>query len=112
LALENASGLSWLAAQQDFGAKMLADNLHSLTVHEAGAYETIKEGYKINRTYAFSHLKRCLPRWLPSIVPTVDEFVAALTEIAKNLVGFVPYASKPRSKHGGFKNQVQHPKPG
>ncbi len=99
LALENTSGLSWLAAQQDFGAKMLADNLHSLTVHEAGAYETIKEGYKINRTYAFSHLKRCLPRWLLSIIPTVDEFVAALTEIAKNLVGFVPYASKPRPKH-------------
>jgi hypothetical protein len=99
LALENTSGLSWLAAQQDFGAKMLADNLHSLTVHEAEAYEAIKEGYKINRTYAFSHLKRCLPRWLLSIIPTVDEFVAALTEIAKNLVGFVPYASKPRPKH-------------
>ncbi|MDD5277502.1 MAG: hypothetical protein PHR16_15660 [Methylovulum sp.] len=56
--MENTSGLSWLAAQQYFGAKMLADNLHSLAVHEAGAFGTIKEGYKINRTYAFSHIKR------------------------------------------------------
>lgn len=29
LALENAPGLSWLAAQQDFGAKVLADNRHA-----------------------------------------------------------------------------------
>ncbi len=35
MALENTSGLSWLAAQQDFGAKILADNLHSLTLLEA-----------------------------------------------------------------------------
>ncbi len=64
IALENASGLTWLSAQQDFGAKILADNLHALTVLEAEGYDSIKEGYKINRTYAFSHLKRCLPRWL------------------------------------------------
>lgn len=99
LALENTSGLSWLAAQQDFGAKMLADNLHSLTVHEVSAYETIEQGYKINRTYVFSHLKRCLPRWILSNIPAADEFVVTLAEIAKNLIGFVPYASKPRPKH-------------
>jgi len=32
MALENTSGLSWLVARQDFGAKVLADNLHALAV--------------------------------------------------------------------------------
>jgi len=41
LALENTSGLSWLAAQQDFGAKILADNLHALTVLEVGIIKQI-----------------------------------------------------------------------
>jgi len=99
LALENTSGLSWLAAQQDFGAKILADNLHSLTIHATEAYETIKDGYKINRTYAFSHLKRCLPRWLLILMPTAEEFVATLKEIAKNLIAVVPDVSKPRPNH-------------
>ncbi len=99
LALENTSGLSWLAAQQDFGAKILADNLHSLTVHATEAYETIKDGYKINRTYAFSHLKRCLPRWLLVLMPTADQFVATLKEIAKNLIAVVQDVSKPRPNH-------------
>jgi len=35
LALEQLSGLSWLAAQQDFGAKILCDNIHALAVHAA-----------------------------------------------------------------------------
>ena len=99
IALENTSGLSWLAAQQDFGAKILADNFHSLTVLEAENYKPIKEGYKINRTYAFSHLKRCLPRWLLVAIPTVEQFVAMLTEILKNLIVSVPNMSKPRPKH-------------
>jgi hypothetical protein len=29
------SGLSWLAAQQDFGAKILCDNINALAVHAA-----------------------------------------------------------------------------
>jgi Transposase DDE domain len=99
LALEHTSGLSWLAAQQDFGAKMLADNLHALTVLEAENYEPIKEGYKINRTYTFSHLNRCLPRWLLVAMPTAEQFVSTLTELLKNLVASVPEISKPRPKH-------------
>ena len=78
MALENTSGLSWLAAQQDFGAKTLADNLHALTVLEAAGYEAIKTGYKINRTYTFSHLKRCLPRWLLIALPTTEQLYATL----------------------------------
>jgi hypothetical protein len=33
LALEHLTGISWLAAQQDFGAKILDDNLHALSVY-------------------------------------------------------------------------------
>lgn len=99
LALENTSGLSWLAAQQDFGAKILADNLHALTVLEAEGHIDIPEAYKINRTYAFAHLKRCLPRWLLIALPTHNELLQTLTELARNLVQFKPDASKPRPKH-------------
>lgn len=99
IALENTSGLSWLAAQQDFGAKLLADNLHALTVMEAENYETIKTGYKINRTYAFAHLKRCLPRWLLIALPPLEHWLATLAELAKNLIQFEPDISKARPKH-------------
>ena len=101
LALENTSGLSWLAAQQDFGAKVLADNLHGLTALEAVAHapRAASGAYKINRTYAFAHLKRCLPRWPLSAMPTAAEWLGAITEIAKNLIQFKPHASKPRPAH-------------
>jgi Transposase DDE domain len=99
IALENTSGLSWLAAQQDFGAKILADNLHALTLLEAENYEPINQGYKINRTYAFSHLKRCLPRWLLVALPSIEQFISTLTEILKNLIAVEPNVSKPRPKH-------------
>jgi len=99
MALENTSGLSWLAAQQDFGAKIMVDNLNALTVLEAENYGTLKTGYKINRTYAFSHLNRCLPRWLLISLPTLEHWLKTLTELAKNLIKFEPGASKPRPKH-------------
>jgi hypothetical protein len=99
LALENTSGLSWLAAQQDFGAKVLADNLDALAIQAATGQADIPAGYKINRTYAFAHLKRCLPRWLLIAVPSLAAIVAATAELAKNLVQFKPGASKPRPVH-------------
>jgi hypothetical protein len=99
LALENTSGLSWLAAQQDFGAKILADNLHALAVLAATQQETIPDRYKINRTYAFAHLKRCLPRWLLLALPNTARLLDVLAEIARNLIRFKPDASKPRPIH-------------
>lgn len=99
LALENTSGLSWLAAQQDFGAKILADNLHALTVLEAEQQVEIADGYKINRTYAFAHLKRCLPRWLLIALPTVWQLGQTFAELARNVIKFKPDAAKPRPKH-------------
>lgn len=99
LALENTSGLSWLAAQQDFGAKILADNLHALTVLEAERTVEIAESYKINRTYTFAHLKCCLPRWLLVALPTAWQLCVTLTELARIVIKFKPSATKPRPKH-------------
>lgn len=99
MALENTSGLTGLSAQQDFGAKVLADNLHALAVLEAEACEPIRTGYKINRTAAFSHLKRCLPRWLLRALPTLAQGLCVLGELAKNLIRVETNASKPRPKH-------------
>jgi hypothetical protein len=50
-------------------------------------HKTIKEDYKINRTYAFSHLKRCLPRWLLVTLPSAAQFMTTLAERVKNLIG-------------------------
>jgi hypothetical protein len=55
--------------------------------------------YKINRTYVFAHLKRCLPRWLLLTLPTTHALPAALVEIARNLIHFRPNASKSRPVH-------------
>jgi hypothetical protein len=99
LALENTSGLSWLAAQQDFGAKVLADNLHALAVIEAAEQHPLPVNYKINRTYAFAHLKRCLPRWLLLAIPSTGDLLVALSELARCLVRFRPNDSKPRPIH-------------
>lgn len=96
MALENTSGLSWLAAQQDFGAKVLADNLHAMSVLEATAIGKIPDRYKLNRTYAFAHLKRCLPRWLLVSLPSCAQVMAVFEELANNLIRFVPGATKPR----------------
>lgn len=113
LALENTSGLSWLAAQQDLGAKILADNLHALTSKAAmvdkggdgddgddgGEAHLLVSHYKVNRTYALAHLKRCLPRWLLGALPDAASLAAALAELARVLVRFIPGATKPRPEH-------------
>jgi hypothetical protein len=98
ISLEHLSGLSWLAAQQDFGAKILCDNLNALVVLAAQAEGTddISKNYRINRIYVFATLKRCLPRWLLKAWPTPQQWLAVLANLARNLCRFVPGASKPR----------------
>jgi hypothetical protein len=66
LALEQLSGMSWLAAQQDFSAKILCDNINALAVHAASESldPNICARYFINRGDAFSRIKRTLGRWL------------------------------------------------
>lgn len=66
LALEHLSGMSWLAAEQDFGAKILCDNINALAVHAASEAldPNIRARYLINRSDTFSRIKRTLGRWL------------------------------------------------
>lgn len=111
LNLESVSGLSWDTHVQDLGAKLLCDNLNSLLCLEALAQcegqvqvdsPTMMQAdqgklYKINRTRAFTAVKRCLPRWLQSgVMPPVHEVLALLQQLAKSWVEFVPDRMRPR----------------
>ena len=119
LALEHLTGLSWLAAQQDFGAKILGDNLHALSVYCAAQTpevaptprepETPSRSYKPNRAYAFAAIKSRMQRWLLSATVTLNDIEKLFTELMRNLIAFVPGASKPRNigkkphKHMAYK---------
>ena len=90
LALENTSGGSWLAAQQDVGAKVLVDNRHALAATAATRENTVAAPHKANLAYASAHLKRCPSRWL--LCPKPGHHSTSLL----NLVQFKPGAFKPR----------------
>ncbi len=47
LCLEQLTGLNWLAAQQDFGAKLLCDNLNALAAYVAAPEPFIRDGGRI-----------------------------------------------------------------
>jgi hypothetical protein len=101
LKLEHLSGLSWLAAQQDFGAKLVCDNLNALAVYAAQPADdtealSLTAHYKPNRTYGFALLKRWLPRWLLTQLPDINTLLAVFEELLKHVVRFVPRKSKPR----------------
>lgn len=98
LNLEHTSGLSWLAACQDFGAKMVCDNLNAIAVWLANDdhLNLSENGYKVNRTLAFNTLKVQLGRWLLKALPTIRNVAAALNQIVKNLQLFRPGRQQPR----------------
>lgn len=105
LKLEHLSGLSWLAAQQDFGAKLVCDNLNALAIYAAqcpdesnSSISTPAVHYKPNRTYGFALLKRWLPRWLMNQLPDIDTLRAIFNELLTHVIRFVPGKSKPRPK--------------
>jgi hypothetical protein len=113
------TGISWLAAQQDFGANILGDNLHALSVYcaaqepEAIPYErnpeTATRQYKPNRAFAFATIKSRMQRWLLSIPVNLDDIGKLYTELMRNLIAFVPRGSRPRNmgrkphKHMAYK---------
>jgi Transposase DDE domain len=104
LKLEHLSGLSWLAAQQDFGAKLVSDNLNALAIYAAQRPENTDPPdadvhYKPNRTYGFALLKRWLPRWLMHRLPDINTLLAVFDELLAHVIRFVPGKSKPRPKH-------------
>lgn len=102
LKLEQLSGLSWLAAQQDFGAKLLCDNLNALAVYAANPPNDTLTPQQThgqpNRTYAIALLKRHLPRWLLGQLPSLETLLALFAELLQHAVRFVPGLSKPRPK--------------
>lgn len=105
LKLEHLSGLSWLAAQQDFGAKLVCDNLNALAIYAAQCPDESDLStsaptvhYKPNRTYGFALLKRWLPRWLMNQLPDIDTLLAVFDELLTHVIRFVPGKSKPRPK--------------
>lgn len=99
LALEHLSGLSWLAAQQDFGAKILCDNINALAVHAASESldPDTRAHYFINRGDTFSRVKRTLGRWLLQGRDALDNIASVFNELIKNLVQIKPDRSSPRN---------------
>ena len=98
LSLEHTSGLSWLSACQDFGAKVVCDNLNAIAAWLANDDDLDLSGdcYKVNRTLAFNTLKVQFGRWLLKALPSARKVASALTEIAKNLQQFRPGRQHPR----------------
>ena len=98
LSLEHTSGLNWLAAQQDFAAKILCDNINALAVYSA--CETldpeIRNRYIINRTDAFVRIKRSLGRWLLLGLESLQNVKDIFRELTRNLVRDKPGRSYPR----------------
>ena len=101
LNIEHCSGLTWLAAYQDVGAKMVCDNLNSLAVYLATEQCLEPDStWRINRSLAFSHLRRLLPRVLVGVVRMTARIAAEMfAEIIQNVQKFISGRSRPRPKH-------------
>lgn len=98
LNLEHTSGLTWLAACQDVGAKMVCDNLNALAAYLATEQFIPPDSlWRVNRTIAFSHLRRLLSRVLAGVVRMSTRLAnELLSEITQNLQKFIPGRSRPR----------------
>jgi hypothetical protein len=98
LNLEHTSGLSWLAARQDFGAKAVCDNLAALAAWCAAERHLEPDSnWRINRALAFNVLRRILPRALVTATVSARIVAEVLTQIAINVQKFVPERRRPRS---------------
>ncbi|MDS4014258.1 MAG: transposase [Candidatus Accumulibacter sp.] len=97
LALEHLSGTSWLAAQQDFGARILGDKLNALAVHATS--DTLdpntRQPYFINRGDTFSRIRRTLGRWLLHGLDALDNVASVFSQLVKNVVQIRPNRSSP-----------------
>ncbi len=85
--LEAATGLTHLAFQQDFAAKIVADNLHGLLDHNDAAIgpALVTPTRRPHRAYAIGTLKPILAGCLPRIRHCLDRLAAALDVIAWTL---------------------------
>ncbi|EQD50331.1 transposase IS4 family protein, partial [mine drainage metagenome] len=98
LRLEAATGLTHLAFQQDFAAKIAADNLHGLLAQNTAAIEPdpVTPTSRPNRTYAIGTLKPILAGCLLLLRHCLDGLAAALDAIACTRCRVQPGRAYPR----------------
>ncbi len=97
--LELTAGLFWHAAQQNFGAKAVFDNLNALAAYAYVATQALLDpgsSYKINRTLAIDKIKRQIGRWLFIASAATRRLEPILEESALNFQKFVPDRSRLR----------------
>ena len=92
LNLEHTSGLTWLAACQDVGAKMVCDNLNALAAYLAADERLPSDSpWRVNRTMAVNTVRRTLPRVLAGVQQITTRVTKEIfAEIVKNLQKFNP----------------------
>jgi len=96
LCLEATTGLNYLALQQDFAAKILADNLSALLTGCSEFQEVVRTGSRPNRTYAFGALKLVLAGCLLGIESAWAGLPDTLAAIADSRCRIQPGRSYPR----------------
>ncbi|MEN3263100.1 IS4 family transposase [Sodalis endosymbiont of Spalangia cameroni] len=84
LRLEAVSGLNYLALQQDFAAKIVADNLHILLASARDPENSMQAepDFRPNRTYAIGILKPILSGCLLAVPKCLAALLKALNVIA------------------------------
>ncbi|MFM0674593.1 IS4 family transposase [Paraburkholderia sediminicola] len=95
LRLEAITGLDYLALQQDFGAKILADNLCTL-LSELDSSHDDEKASRPNRVYALGALKPILGACLLRIRRCLDNLIQVLAVIHQTRCRIQPSRSYPR----------------
>ncbi len=101
LRLEASTGLTHLAFQQDFAAKILADNLHTILTSTTSDPGEQTLSHRPNRTYAIGTLKPILAGCLLQLTHCLSALPAALAAIAQARCRVQPnrlYPRPPRPK--------------
>lgn len=96
LRLEATTGLTYLALQQDFAAKILADNLTALLCGGSDANAIQRAGSRPNRTYAFGALKPILAGCLLGIAHAWAALTDTLVSISRTRCRIQTGRSYPR----------------
>jgi hypothetical protein len=95
LRLEAVTGLDYLALQQDFGAKILADNLCTL-LSDLDAPHEDRSASRPNRVYALGALKPILGACLLRLRRALDRLAGVLEIIHQTRCRIQPLRSYPR----------------
>lgn len=95
LRLEAVTGLDYLALQQDFGAKILADNLCTLLSELDAPHDDVCTS-RPNRVYALGALKPIPGACLPRIRPCLDSLAGVLEVIRQTRCRIQPSRAYPR----------------